>query len=238
MSSYIEYYDKLVAAEELPTALQLQTLTVELPNLGVVFAVLAVWTDPDEEEGRQWIKKIASAAPCIMDSAESVTIPDFLANNEKLVTWPSYGRAYTASVKRLTPKTMKVLAKYSQVAPGGSLAISVHSLRSPKPNEASVFGSRTDHHVLEIIAMVTDPALQAEREAWAMRLKEELIAQDPDNILEGSYISLGSDADTDLKKVYGPHYNRLMELKTKYDAGNVFKYAVPRLFQIGPEDSA
>ncbi|KAH6874906.1 hypothetical protein B0T10DRAFT_541011 [Thelonectria olida] len=231
MFSYAEYYEKLIATGELPAALQLQPMTVEMPNIGMAFAVMASWSGPDEE-GRLWIKKIAGAAPLLFEATQSITLLEFLDNNEKLVTWPSYGRTFTVSIKRWTPKTMEILAKYSSTAPGGSLAVSVHSLRSPQPSETSVFGSRLDHHVLEIIALMGDESLQEKREAWALELTNVLKSEDPDNILEGSYVSLGADADTDLEKVYGRHYSTLLKLKQKYDGGNVFKYAVPRLLPL------
>ena len=56
---------------------------------------------------------------------------------------------------------------------------------------------------------------------------------DPGNVLESSYVSLvgaRGDDDADYRKIYGGHYDVLVELKRKYDPRNVFKYAVPRLF--------
>lgn len=232
MASYAEYYEKLISTEEIPATLQLQPMTIELPNLGMSFAVMATWSSPDHDEGRRWTDKIASAAPCVMVTSQAITLLEFLDNNDKLVIWPSYGRTATLSLKRWTRKTTDILAKYSASAPGGGLATSVHSLRSPQPSEASVFGSRVDHHMLEIMALTGEAGLQEEREAWAVRLGEELRREDPENILEGSYVSLGTDADTDLEKVYGRCYSRLLELKKKYDGGNKFKYAVPRLIPV------
>lgn len=224
-----------MTTENVPTALQLQPVTAQLPEIGMSFAILVSWASPDEKEGRRWIKKVAGAGPCIMELTKWTTMPEFMAANDNLISWPSYGRVCTVSTKRWTSAAAKVLAKYSPLAPGGGLAVSVHSLR-PRPEhqdgDGSVFGARTSHHVWEIIGLTGDPAIQEEREKWASQLKEELVREDPENIYESTYIALGTDEDTDLLKVYGKNYDRLVDLKRKYDAGNVFKYAVPRLFPI------
>lgn len=233
MESYADFYEGLAEAGELPTALQIKPLTLELPGLGMVFAVMVDWADPDEEEeGRRWISRIAGAAPCVVEKTEVTSLGELLAAGDRMLTWPFHGRLSTVSIRRWTAATAAVLARNSLTAPGGGLALSVHTMRSAqKRNEeaSSVFGARMPHHVVEIIGLVKDEALREERIAWAGRVKEELLAEDPDNVLETSYVSLGSDEDTDLKKVYGAQYGRLMALKEKYDGGNVFRHAIPRL---------
>lgn len=74
----------------------------------------------------------------------------------------------------------------------------VHSLRSPKPNEESVFGARQDHHMIEIVSMTADPSLEGEASEWGHTLVQEIKEQDRENILEGAYISLLGEEDADL----------------------------------------
>ena len=121
------------------------------------------------------------------------------------------------------------MAKYGKLIPGGGTALSVHTLRSPKPSEESVFGSRVNHLMIEIIAVSPDQMYEEKAAAWALAMQKELKESDPDNILEGSYISLLGEEDTDLRKVYGEHYDVLLDLKEKYDPRTVFKHAIPRL---------
>lgn len=227
--SYTKGYEQLVATGELPAALSLQPMVADLPGLGKALALLAVWGAADHDEGRRWFEKIGALSNCIMNSPEPKSVHKFVMDNENVVTWLSYGRTYTTSVKRYTPQTAKVLAKYGGLIPGGGTAISVHTLRSPKPSEDSVFGSRVDHLMIEIIAVSPDQMYEEKAAAWALAMQKELKETDPENILESSYISLLGDEDTDLKKVYGRHYDVLLDLKRKYDPQNVFKYAVPKL---------
>ncbi|KAI2464933.1 FAD-binding domain-containing protein [Annulohypoxylon bovei var. microspora] len=226
---YSEGYEKLAAEQPLPRALQLQLFGIELPNLGKNFAVGATWTAADHEEGKKWIDKIAALGPCLMNNPEPRTVSAYCAFNETLLTYGSYGRAYTLNIKKYTPKTAEVLAKYTSSIPGGGIALSLHMLRAPEPSEHSVFGSRVEHHMLELVTMTPVKELEIKGAEWGNGLMNELREADPENVMGSSYVSLMDNDDSDLKKIYGSHYDTLVALKNKYDPGNVFKYAVPRL---------
>lgn len=227
--SYTEGYHQLLAEGKLPKALQLQPLFVEFPQVGKVFGLLATWADADHDEGRRWFDTVASLGNCIMNSPQPISLHQFTVNNEKLVVGSVHGRAFTTNVKQLTHKTAQVLAKYGSLLPGGGTLISIHTLRSPIASKESVFGSRTDHHMIEIVTLSGDQTIATKAAGWGSALLKELKEVDPGNILEGSYISLLDDDDMDLKKVYGSHYDTLLDLKKKYDPDNVFKHAIPKI---------
>lgn len=107
--------------------------------------------------------------------------------------------------------------------------VSIHSLRSPKPNKESVFGAREDHHMVEIVSMTSDPALKDETATWCQDLLQKLKGQDVSNVLDNAYISLLHAEDGNLKKIYGRHLNTLVSLKSKSDPENVFKHAAPKI---------
>ncbi|KAI1273017.1 FAD-binding domain-containing protein [Xylaria sp. FL0933] len=229
-TNYAEGYQKLVAEQPLPRPLQLQPFGIELPGLGKVLAIGATWADADQEEGKKWFAKIASLGNCIMNNPEPKSVSAFTAFNETLVFYGSYGRGYTLNLGRYTTKTAEVLAKYTGLIPsGGGIAVSVHSLRAPAPSTESVFGSRVDHLMLELVAMTPVQDLEIKGAEWSRELLRELREADPENVLESAYVSLLGEDDSDYKKIYGSHYDKLVELKKKYDPENVFKYAVPRL---------
>ncbi|KAG7409058.1 FAD-linked oxidoreductase aurO [Fusarium oxysporum f. sp. rapae] len=237
LTSYTQHFEGLLCTQELPVCLQLQPAIMQMPGQGVVLGVIATWHDENKEEGLSWIKNIAKAGTCDMEATRETTIAEMLQNNEKLVTWPSYGRVFTLNVRKLTTKTIEVLARHCSDAPGGGLIFSYHTLQSAQePTQNSVFGTRTRHHMLEIYALVADSSIAEDRMRWAAQVKADLETEDADNILEGSYISLSSHEDANLKKVYGRHYSTLADLKRKYDAGNVFKHTIPRLLLMEEED--
>ncbi|KAI1146176.1 FAD-binding domain-containing protein [Nemania diffusa] len=228
-TSYAEGYEKLVAEEPLPRALQLQPFGIELPGLGKVLAVGATWADADQEEGKKWFGKIAALGTCILNNPEPKSVSEFTAFNETLVVYGSYGKAYSINLRKYSKKTAEVLAKYTELIPGGGIAISVHSLRAPAAGKESVFGSRVDHLMLELVAMTGVQELEAKGAEWSRNLIQDLKDADPENVLDSSYVSLVGEDEADYKSIYGPHYDRLVALKKTYDPNNVFKYAVPRL---------
>lgn len=109
-----------------------------------------------------------------MNMTEAKTATKYAEDNEKLMAYGVYGRSYTVNPKKWTPASMSALAKYSQSVPGGNAMISIHSLRSPKPNENCVFGAREDHHMIEIVSMTCDSALKDGTAAWGQGLLREL----------------------------------------------------------------
>ncbi|KAI0891921.1 FAD-binding domain-containing protein [Annulohypoxylon nitens] len=228
-TKYTEGYEKLAAERSVPRALQLQLLGIELPNLGKVFAVGASWAATDHDEGKKWIDKIAALGPCLMNNPEPRSVSAYCAFNEALLTWGSYGRAYTLNVKKYTPKLAETLAKYTSSIPGGGIAISLHMLRAPAPNENSVFGARVEHHMLELIATTPVKELEVKGAEWAVELLGEIRKDDSENVLESSYLSLLDNDESDYGKIYGAHYGTLVALKKKYDPNNVFKHAIPQL---------
>ncbi|KAI1262435.1 FAD-binding domain-containing protein [Xylariaceae sp. FL1019] len=230
-STYTQGYQKLADEHSLPDALALQEFALELPGVGKAFIVAATWVDENQEEGNKWIDKIASLGNCIMKMTKPMTLLQLLEENEKLLVFGQYGRVHTLSFKKFTPKTTAILAKYTNLLPGGGTGISIHALRSPKPNEESVFGNRTDHHMLELISSTPDESIWKKADEWGRAAIKELLQGDPENMIESWYISLIDRDDTDLRTVYGRHYEGLLALKRKYDPKNVFKYAVPRLLE-------
>lgn len=219
----------MVAEEPIPRALQLQPFGIELPGLGKVVAIGASWADADHDEGKKWFAKISTLGTCIMNNPETKQIASYIEFNEQLVVYGSYGRGYTLNLARYTPKTAEVVAKYTNLLPGGGIALSLHSLRAPAASKQSVFGSRVDHVMLELVAMTPAQELEIKGAEWSRDFMRELYESDPENVLESSYVSLMGEEDSDYKKIYGSHYDKLVELKKKYDPENVFKYAVPRL---------
>lgn len=224
-SSLITGIDSLIQ----PPQLKIQLFATDFPGMGKVLGAIATWVGNDHEEGHKFIDKIVGFGNCVVNMTEPKTTAKYVVDNEKMVTYGVYGRSYTLSLKKWTPTAVRVLAEYSTTVPGGNTMISFHSLTSPQPDEASVFGAREDHHMLEIVSMTSDPALKDEADVWGQGLLRALQEQDADNVLDSAYISLLDQGDTDLKKIYGKHLETLISLKKKYDPENVFKHATPKI---------
>ncbi|CAG9990098.1 unnamed protein product [Clonostachys byssicola] len=222
ITTYNQHYEHLLATQELSDCLQLQPTITQIPKMGTVFGVMLTWHGENKEEGYAWIESFAKAGTCVMKATQETTLAEVLKERDNLVTWPSYGRLVTLNLRQLTERTIAVLARHCPNAPGVGFIFSFkprHKIRSLRLE-------------LEINTAIPESCLANERLEWGSRIKADLEVEDTDNILESSYIALGSH-EVNLKRVYGQHYSTLMTLKEKYDPDNIFKHTVPRLAPVG-----
>ena len=121
-----------------------------------------------------------------------------------------------------------IQAMETVVSPG--CAIFTHEFRgaaSRVPAEATAFGLRRDHVLLEILATFVDRSDKLEEQKhrqWARTTRQAFDAR----ALPGAYPNLlgGGDADR-VANSYGRNLERLIKAKRRYDPENVFCSAIP-----------
>src|SRR5262249_7717588 len=119
-------------------------------------------------------------------------------------------------------------AMATAVSPG--CAIFTHTFRgaaSRVPIEATAFGLRRDHVLIEILATFpdrSDEIVEQRHRQWAGAARHAF-----DGIaLPGGYPNLLAGDDTDrATKSYGRNAERLITAKRHYDPDNVFRSAIP-----------
>ncbi|MEA2852056.1 MAG: hypothetical protein QOE02_2075, partial [Rhodospirillaceae bacterium] len=123
-----------------------------------------------------------------------------------------------------------VMMQAMETAVGPGCAIFTHEFKgaaSRVPVEATAFGLRRDHVLIEILAAIPDPCdeLKERRHRhWAtatLRAFEGMA-------LPGGYPNFLVEGDADrVTKSYGPNVERLVKAKRHYDPDNVFRSAIP-----------
>jgi FAD/FMN-containing dehydrogenase len=121
-----------------------------------------------------------------------------------------------------------ILAMETSVSPG--CAVFTHEFKgagSRVPADATAFGLRRDHVLVEILATFVDGpdglAEQRHRQ-WARATRESFNA----TALPGGYPNLLTADDSDrVARSYGPNAERLIKAKRRYDPDNVFRSAIP-----------
>ncbi len=115
-------------------------------------------------------------------------------------------------------------------ASGPGCAIFTHEFKgaaSRVPVEATAFGLRRDHVLVEILATFVDRSDREEEErhrGWAAATRRALAPM----ALPGGYPNLLARNDVDrAARSYGPNAERLMAAKRHYDPDNVFRSAIP-----------
>jgi len=125
------------------------------------------------------------------------------------------------------------------VSPG--CALFTHEFKgtaSRVPAEATAFGLRRDHLLVEILATVNaraDEHEQRRHRAWA---RDALRAFDP-VALPGGYPNLLARTDADrVRHSFGGNADRLMSAKRRYDTDNVFRSTIPLPSPMRTDDRA
>jgi hypothetical protein len=120
-----------------------------------------------------------------------------------------------------------IRAMETAVSPG--CAIFTHEFKgaaSRVPAEATAFGLRRDHVLVEILAAFVDRSddLEAQRHhRWAQTTLQALNTV----ALPGGYPNLLGDDPVRAGKSYGGNAERLIKAKRQYDPDNVFRSAIP-----------
>jgi hypothetical protein len=101
------------------------------------------------------------------------------------------------------------------------------------PAEATAFGLRRDHVLVEILAAFVDRSDKEEEQRhrqWARATRQAFAPI----ALPGGYPNFLTGDDVDrVAKSYGPNAERLIKVKRHYDPDNVFSSAIPLP---GPEE--
>ena len=117
-------------------------------------------------------------------------------------------------------------------APSPGCAIFTHEFKgaaSCVPAEATAFGLRRDHVLVEILAAFADRADKLEEQRhreWARSTRQAFDAM----ALPGGYPNLLAGDDARASKSYGRNAERLIKAKRHYDPDNVFRSAIPLPF--------
>jgi FAD/FMN-containing dehydrogenase len=124
----------------------------------------------------------------------------------------------------ITDEVIHAIVEFSENLPTEQSQVVIehmHGAASRVPATQTAFGLRRVHYSINIAAAWTDPAMAEKCIDWAREFA---------SILEGfgasdSYVNyLGDEGMSAVRASYGPNYERLSELKKKYDPDNFFRF--------------
>lgn len=215
--------------DELNTIVSFMLLPPEY-GLGdeVLMTVGLVWASPRHGTGAELVARLRAAAPPDLETVGPV--PWTVWQTAKDPVFPTGSRGYwkNAAFSRLDEEVVSALvAVASEITWVGS-GINVHYLRGAfgrVPEDATAWPSRAARFWTNIFGFWPDPADDARLTAYARHAHAALepFAE------QGQYVNfLGADAGGDpvaaARQAYGPaKHERLVELKNRYDPGNVFR---------------
>ena len=212
-----------------PEDLTVQVGCIGGPDGKPVVMILPTWCGrPAEGEARvaPFLKLGTLLAGTVeaMSYGASLTLFDpYLVNGQRVFM-------ETCWLPALEVAGIDVLVEAIASAASPGCAVFTHELKgaaSRVPAEATAFGLRRDHVLIEIFATFVDRSDKEEEQRhrqWARATRRAFAAM----ALPGGYPNLlaGDDAER-ASESYGPNAERLVEAKRHYDPDNVFCSAIP-----------
>jgi len=133
----------------------------------------------------------------------------------------------TCSLPRLNEDGVEVFVEAMANAVSAGCALFTHEFRgaaSRVPVEATAFGLRRNHLLIEILACFPDGMNERRHQHW---VRDTRRAFDP-FALPGGYPNFLVDGDADrVAESFGPNAERLAMVKRRYDPDNLFRSAIP-----------
>jgi FAD/FMN-containing dehydrogenase len=186
-------------------------------------AVAAAYVGPPEE-GEGELAALRSLATPIADLSGRMpyaVLQQFLDED-----YPR-GRHYywkSAALDELSDEVVDIVAEYAASQPSPLSTIDIWLMGgaiAEEPSGGSAYAGRSAGYLVNPEADWDDPANDDENVAWARRFVEALRPYSVGNYL--NFPGLLEEGEAQLRASFGPHYERLVDVKTEWDPDNVFR---------------
>jgi FAD/FMN-containing dehydrogenase len=226
--SVLGRYQQLVAGA--PDELTVMAGFMPGPAGSPVLFLCPTWSG-DPTDGEPSIDALSRLGTPLVSQVAAMPYEEVLGLFDPVVVNGRHYAMRTRWLADLTPESMALLAEAGTSLTSAFSAIAVHHFHgaaSRVPAQATAFGLRRDHFLVEILA-AWEPNEGDDGSAhrqWSQQLFERLAC----HALPGGYPNLlGPDEADRLADAYGPNSTRLGELKRRYDPDGVFSAAIGTL---------
>jgi FAD/FMN-containing dehydrogenase len=154
-----------------------------------------------------------------MPYTQAQTVYDEDYPNGKRYYWKS------TSLMQLSDEAIEILENYAKLAPSDHSTIDIwyHGGKmAALSEEATAYGRRDIPYLVNPEANWDDPKDDAANIAWARDLLKALTPYSESNLYL-NFPGFLEEGDAMMRSAFGSNYDRLVELKTKYDPQNVFR---------------
>jgi hypothetical protein len=153
-----------------------------------------------------------------MPYTQAQTVYDEDYPNGKRYYWKS------TSLMQLSDETIEILENYAKLAPSDHSTIDIWyhgGAIAALSEEATAYGRRDIPYLVNPEANWDDPKEDAANIAWARDLLKALTPYSESNLYL-NFPGFLEEGDAMMRSAFGRNYERLVELKTKYDPQNIF----------------
>ena len=212
-----------------PDALTVQVVCACGPDGTPMVLIVPTWCG-SPEEGEARVAPFLELGTLLTGTLESMPYGRSLTLFDAFVAQGQPTFMETCSLPALESESIEGLIHSMKAVASPGCAIITHEFRgaaSRVPAEATAFGQRGDHLVLEFLATFVESLDPLEEQRHRRWLRETSLTFEP-MALPGAYPNFLVAADADrVARSYGPNASRLMRAKRRYDPDNVFRSAIP-----------
>jgi FAD/FMN-containing dehydrogenase len=216
-------------AASMPEELTIQLGFVVVPNGAPVVSVVPTWCGPPGQGDAQ-VAPLLKLGTVLDNTLDAVRYGASLATLDAYIVNGQRALIETCWLPALDSRSINVFieAMETRVSPG--CAIFTHEFRgaaSRVAQEATAFGLRRHHLLVEVIATFVDRSDESEErrhQRWARTALAALNAM----ALPGGYPNMLAGSDVERATMsFGRNAERLIRAKRDYDPDNVFRSAIP-----------
>lgn len=210
-------------SETIPDELVIQCGSFALPDNTRVFGVAACYCGP-LAEGEKVLKPLRTFGPPITDSIGVMNYVQLQSMFDPFFPPGRYTYVKSNFIRALNDDAISAIAEFSGKSPSPfSFAPFVehwHGAATRVPVTETAFPHRQHAFNLMLWSNWENPAESEKNVEWTRTAWKALRPY----LVEGSYGNYVSDeGDAFARAAYGPNYDRLLELKNKYDPTNFFR---------------
>jgi FAD/FMN-containing dehydrogenase len=216
-------------AESAPEELSFQIGLLIDPGGAPVVLILPTWCG-DPEEGERRVKPFLKLGTLLAGAIEPTSYKMALTAFDAHLVDGRRELMETCWIPRLETMSIDVMIAAMEDAVSRGCAIITHEFKGAASRvlaEATAFGLRRDHVLVEILATFDDrpdKLYEHRHQRWTRRARQ---AFDP-LALPGGYPNLLAEGDAErAADSYGGNAERLIRAKRRYDPDNLFRSAIP-----------
>jgi hypothetical protein len=215
----LRFYRDFIASA--PDELSTQVGTVTLPELGRVVGIDACYCGPIAE-GEKLLKPLRALGPPVLDVFAPMPYVELQCMSDSL--FPPGRHDYTKSnfLYGLDDSAIDTFAEYATAPSPYTFGVleQLGGALSRISATATAFAHRQYPYNFSIWASWEDPADSDRNIRWSREFWDSMRPF----MSAGAYVNyLEDEADPHAREAYGPNYERLVALKTKYDPTNFFR---------------
>lgn len=181
------------------------------------------------EMGEQAIAPLRTFGTVLVDQMQSVSYKELIHSSDAFTPKGRHYYLQTQSLDGFQTETIEALIEQGLPLPSPFSAINIHNFHGAASRvgvSETAFALRQDHLMVELIAAWEPQDDEQRYIQWAQNLSQALAPY----AFKGGYINLLDEQEQErVRLAFGSNYERLLDLKQKYDPDDVFRSTIGHL---------